>query len=185
MSRTTCTIISSHKRGTSSGSWNCLLYIDGEATLSTMVRSTQEIDEVPVSKGEAYIGPPVEPVEHTRTDGKVGEVSVPTSQSFVREDVSGPGSTLASDSILGHKPTGVCGSTRKGPVSGRISRQRSDSDLPSYFSSAIVIAGLHKGDRFPMGCAIVVIRNAYTLHSLSQILATSLHSTHLDVSLPI
>jgi len=88
MSRTTYAIISSHKRGTSSGSWNCLLYIDGEATLFTTVRSSQEIDEVLVSNVEVYIGPPV---EHTRINGKVGEVSVPTSQSFVHEDVSGPG----------------------------------------------------------------------------------------------
>ena len=34
---------------------------------------------------------PSRTVEHTKTDGKVGEVSVPTSQSFVREDMSGPG----------------------------------------------------------------------------------------------
>jgi release factor H-coupled RctB family protein len=47
-----------------------------------------KIDEVPVSKGEAYIGPPV---KHTRNDRKAGEVSVLASQSFVHEDVSGPG----------------------------------------------------------------------------------------------
>jgi len=67
-------------------------------------------------------------------------------------------SALASDSILGYKPTRVCGSTRRRPVSGRISRQRSGSDLPSYFSSAIGIPDLHKGDRFPIGCAIVAKR---------------------------
>lgn len=44
----------------------------------------EKIDEVLVSKGEAYIGPPA---KHTRTDGKAGEVSVLASQSFVHEDV--------------------------------------------------------------------------------------------------
>jgi len=46
----------------------------------------EKIDEVLVSKGEAYIGPPA---KHTRTDGKAGEVSVLASQSSVHEDVSG------------------------------------------------------------------------------------------------
>src|SRR5258708_390535 len=46
----------------------------------------EKTEEVLVSKGEAYIGPPA---KHTRTDGKVGDVSVLASQSFVHEDVSG------------------------------------------------------------------------------------------------
>jgi len=46
---------------------------------------SEKLDEVLVSKGPAYIGPPV---KHTRTDGRVGELSVLASQSFVHEDVS-------------------------------------------------------------------------------------------------
>jgi len=45
----------------------------------------EQIEEVVVSKGEAYIGLPA---KHTRTDGKAGEVNVLASQSFV-QDVSG------------------------------------------------------------------------------------------------
>jgi hypothetical protein len=116
----------------------------------------RSIDEVLVSKGEAYIGTPV---KHTRTDGKVGEVSVLMNQSFVYEYVSGPHemrlSTLASEFLLGYKAAGVCGSTRRRPVSGRLTCQCSDTDLPSYLSSAIGLPDLHKSDRFPIGCAIV------------------------------
>lgn len=59
--------------------WGGEIVYDGD-TLS------EKIDEVLVSKGEAYIGPPT---KHTRTDGKAGEVHVLASQSFVHEDVSG------------------------------------------------------------------------------------------------
>ncbi len=44
-------------------------------------------EEVLVSKGEAYIGPPP---RHTRRDGKIGEVRVIASQSFIHEDVRPP-----------------------------------------------------------------------------------------------
>ena len=64
-------------------------------------------------------------------------------------------STLAANFILGYKTAGVCGSTRSRPVSGRLIRQCSDIDLPSYLCSAIGMPDLHKGDRFPIGCAIV------------------------------
>jgi hypothetical protein len=75
MSCTTCAIISSHKRGTGSGSRNCLLYIDGEASEVVYNDETlpQKIGKVLVSKGKAYIG---SPVKYTRTDGKSGEVGV-------------------------------------------------------------------------------------------------------------
>jgi len=46
----------------------------------------EKIEEVLISKGEAYIGPPP---KNTRTDGKAGQVSVLASQSLIREDVSG------------------------------------------------------------------------------------------------
>ena len=51
------------------------------------VNHYKKIDEVLVSKREAYIGPPE---QHARTDGKAGEVCVLASLSFVHEDVSGP-----------------------------------------------------------------------------------------------
>jgi hypothetical protein len=62
---------------------------------------------------------------------------------------------LASDFILSYKTAGVCGSTRRRPVSGRLARSYSDTHLPSYLSSAIGMPDLHKGNRFPIGCAIV------------------------------
>jgi hypothetical protein len=81
------------------------------------------------------------------------------SQSFVHEYVSGPHgmrlSTLASDFLLGYKTAGVCGSTRRRLVSGCLTRQCFDTDLPPYLSSAIGLPALHNGDRFPIGCAIV------------------------------
>ena len=63
--------------------------------------------------------------------------------------------TLVSDFILGYKTAGICGSTRRRLVSSRLTRQCSNTDLPSYLSSAIGMPDLHKGDRFPIGCAIV------------------------------
>jgi len=45
-----------------------------------------KIEEVLISKGEAYIGLPPKDV---RTDGKAGEVSVLANQRPIREDVSG------------------------------------------------------------------------------------------------
>jgi len=57
----------------------------GEVRLSTIVTLPENIEEVLLSKGEAYIGPPA---KHTRTDGKATDVGVLASQSFVPEDVS-------------------------------------------------------------------------------------------------
>jgi len=85
MSCTTCAIISLHKRGISfwSGCW--ILYIDGEAGLSTTVIYAEQIEEVLVTNGEAHTG---RPAKNTRADGKAREVGVLASQSFVHEDVS-------------------------------------------------------------------------------------------------
>lgn len=129
--------------------WGGEIVYDGD-TLS------EKIDEVLVSKGEAYIGPPT---KHTRTDGKAGEVHVLASQSFVHEDVSGLAEThfctSVPDSISGYKTARICSSTRRRPVSGPLARHCSDIDLLSCLSSAIGMPDLHKGDRFPIGCAII------------------------------
>ena len=51
------------------------------------VRSRQEVDEVLVSKGEAYIGPPFEQSNIPESMEKSGRWAFPRA----REDVSGPG----------------------------------------------------------------------------------------------
>jgi tRNA-splicing ligase RtcB len=63
--------------------------------------------------------------------------------------------TLVSDAIPGYQTVGICGRTRRRSVSGLLARHCPDTDQPFYLSSAIGMPDLHKGDRFPIGCAIV------------------------------
>ncbi|PVF98777.1 release factor H-coupled R [Serendipita vermifera] len=75
-------------------------------------------EEVLVSMGEAYIGPPK---KRTRADGKVGETRVLATESFIHEEA--------------------------------VKQLEKVAELDGVHA-AIGMPDLHKGDRFPIGCAI-------------------------------
>ncbi|KIM25310.1 hypothetical protein M408DRAFT_10499 [Serendipita vermifera MAFF 305830] len=89
----------------------------GEELKDGEVLSDKE-EEVLVSKGEAYIGPPK---KQKRSDGKVGEVRVLANTSFVHEEA--------------------------------VKQLEAVAELEGVYA-AVGMPDLHKGDRFPIGCAI-------------------------------
>ncbi|CAG7854470.1 SubName: Full=Uncharacterized protein {ECO:0000313/EMBL:CCA69767.1} [Serendipita indica DSM 11827] len=95
-----------------------IVYRRGGAELEDFASLPDEEDEVLVSKGESYIGPPNKKL---RADGIVAESSVIAHQSFVHEDA--------------------------------VKQMEALKSLQGVYS-VVGMPDLHKGDRFPIGCAI-------------------------------
>jgi hypothetical protein len=81
--------------------------------------------------------------------------------------------TFASDFILSYKTAGVCGSTRRRSVSGRLLQ----------YSYLIGIPDLHKGDHFPIDCENVAEGIYYAL--IGSDIGCGIALTHMGISLVI
>ncbi|KAG8808529.1 hypothetical protein FRC17_003904 [Serendipita sp. 399] len=111
--------ILTHARNKFHNKYLSRVYLWGGDELSDDDILSEKEEEVLVSKGEAYIGPPK---ARTRQDGRVGQVIVLANHSFVHEDA--------------------------------IKQLNAVAGLEGVHA-AIGMPDLHKGDRFPIGCAII------------------------------